>query len=196
MALPNLVSDAVNVFFVPNSGLYCGWSSFPSYKDAYNKDWIVMNNGCATNGSTLAHELGHYFNLYHTHQGVSAYLNTYTKELVDGSNCGPNVGDELCDTPADPKLSSSCVNSSCVYTCIQTDANGDSYTPNPNNIMSYSQKYCRTFFSPQQIQRIQQSYIMDRNDLAVGCACPENLFLADVPGGNHFASPLVRLVNG
>ncbi len=188
MALPNLVSDAVNVFFVPYAGGYCGWSSFPSYRNDIGKDWTVMDNRCATNGSTLAHEMGHYFNLYHTHQGLSSYLNIYADELVDGSNCGTNVGDELCDTPADPRLSSSCVNSNCVYTCNQTDANGDTYTPDPNNIMSYSQKHCRTFFSPEQIQRIQRSYIMDRNYLAAGCACPESLSLADdIPGGNYNA---------
>ena len=164
MAIPNRVPDAVNIFFVPYANGYCGWSSFPSYLNSINKDWTVMANSCATNGSTFAHEVGHYFNLYHTHQCLSAC------ELVNGSNCGPNVGDELCDTPADPNLSG-CVNNSCVYTCTDTDANGASYNPNPNNIMSYSLKSCRTFFSPQQITRIQQSYLFGRSNLANNTDC-------------------------
>lgn len=174
MAVPNLVSNAVNVFFVPNANGYCGWSSFPAYRDAFGKDWTVMANSCATNGSTLAHELGHYFNLYHTHQGVSSGINIFENELVNRSNCGPNVGDELCDTSADPRLSG-CVNSSCVYICGYVDANGDTYTPDPTNIMSYSLKSCRTFFSPQQIARMQQSYLIDRNYLANSCDCEPNI---------------------
>ena len=168
MAVPNRIPDAVNVFFVPYAGGYCGWSSFPAYLNSIGKDWTIMANGCTTNGSTLAHELGHYFNLYHTHQGPSSGISIFDKELVDGSNCGPNVGDELCDTPADPNLSG-CVNSSCNYYCNYTDANGDSYNPDPTNIMSYSQKLCRTFFSSQQIIRMLQSFILDRNYLAGSC---------------------------
>jgi len=163
MAHANRMTDKLNVFFIQNiSG--CGWASFPSFKDAYDKDWIVMANNCATNGSTLAHEVGHWFNLYHTHQ---EYWDEHTgisitaSELVDGSNCGPNVGDELCDTPADPRLGSSSVRHDCIYTGNDKDANGDLYTPDANNIMSYSLKECRTFFSPEQIARMQTSYIYD-----------------------------------
>jgi len=172
MATANRVPGKVNVFFIDNpragSNSACGWSSFPSYLQAYGKDWTIMKNSCATNGSTFPHELGHWLNLYHTHQG---YNNLATAELVDGSNCGPGIGDELCDTPADPRLSG-CVSSfpGCQYTCTtRTDANGDFYTPDTSNLMSYSQKRCRTFFSEQQIARMQQSYLFDRNDLALEC---------------------------
>ena len=72
-----------------------------------------MANGCANNGSTLPHEVGHFYGLPHTHdQG---------NELVNGSNCA-TAGDNFCDTPADPNLSG-VVNSSCVYTGTATDAN-------------------------------------------------------------------------
>lgn len=173
MAVPNRVPGKVNVFFIQNLQ-YCGWSSFPSYKEAYDKDWTVMKNSCAINGSTFPHELGHYFNLYHTHQGPSSGIGITAAELVDGSNCGPNVGDELCDTPADPRLSG-CVTAfpGCAYTCTgKVDANGDPYTPDTSNLMSYSQKRCRTFFSPQQITRMQQSYLFDRTELTPSCDGP------------------------
>lgn len=186
MAIPNLIFNAVNIFFVPQAlnsqgNGVCGWSSFPSYLNDFGKDWTVIDNDCATNGSTLAHELGHYFNLYHTHQCINEC------ELVDRSNCGPNVGDELCDTPADPRLTG-CVNSSCIYTCTFTDSNGDAYVPDPTNIMSYSQKECRTFFSPQQIIRIQQSYIVDRSYLTNSCgsSCEVDLVLSGTINADEF----------
>lgn len=180
MAKPNLVTGAVNIFFAPNplanGRSACGWSSFPAYLSAFGKDWTVMKNDCATNGSTLAHEMGHFFNLYHTHQGRSPSIQVFEDELVDGSNCGKNVGDELCDTPAEPSRNSKgnsgisgCVNNACVYTCNDRDKNNELYKPNPKNLMSYAPKLCRDFFSPQQIARIQQSYAVDRSDLLNDC---------------------------
>lgn len=141
---PNLI----NVYFFNSissssgAGL-CGYTSFPG-----GNDRIMMDNGCANNGSTLAHEMGHFLGLYHTHGKTNTGT---TDELVDGSNCS-NHGDDICDTPADPNLSG-LVTSNCTYTGSATDANGDTYVPDPNNVMSYSRKACRTFFSPQQYAR-------------------------------------------
>ena len=69
-----------------------------------------MRNSCAYNGSTIIHEFGHYFSLFHTHGPTNSAITT---ELVDGSNCTTS-GDELCDTPADPNLSGNVTN--CLYT--------------------------------------------------------------------------------
>ena len=71
MAIPNNEADAINVYYMPNpisgGSRVCGWSSFPTFEEDFGgKNWIVMDNECATNGSTLAHEFGHYFNLLHT----------------------------------------------------------------------------------------------------------------------------------
>jgi len=69
------IEGAINVFFVPNPTGWIpifpvgGWASFPAYKDRFSKDWIVMSNAHATNGSTLAHEVGHYF------AGNTSYVN-------------------------------------------------------------------------------------------------------------------------
>lgn len=182
MAKPNLVPDAVNVFFLPqivnnqNDNL-CGWSSFPSYKDDIDKDWTVMDNDCVIGYNILAHELGHYFNLYHTHQGNNGYLEVYQNELVDRSNCGPNVGDELCDTPAEPTLNQvgydgilNCVNENCKYNCNDVDSLGVKYKPDGDNIMSYTYWGCANYFSPQQIVRIQESLAYDRSYLSFDCS--------------------------
>ena len=176
MALPHRADEAVNVFFVPTvSTGGCGWSSFPSYV-GIDKDWTVIRNDCADNGSTLAHEIGHYFNLYHTHECWGGD----NCELVDRSNCGPNIGDELCDTPADPDIRS-CVTSDCEYDdeCTETDANGDLYTPDVNNVMSYSRKHCRTYFSSEQRVRMQQSYANHRTNLAHSCICADNFTITN-----------------
>lgn len=82
-----------------------------------------------TNGAVLAHEIEHIYGLRHTHHNGD--------ELVDGSNCTV-AGDKFCDTPADPGLNYSDVNTSCIYTGTQTDANGDTYVPEVANVMSYS----------------------------------------------------------
>ena len=101
-------NDVINIYFANTASVngtqVCGYSQFPP-----SVDYAVMAASCATNGSTLAHELGHYFGLFHTHGDISQ------GELVDGSNCSSD-GDLICDTPADPILSSSNVNSSCIYT--------------------------------------------------------------------------------
>ncbi|MBL4651318.1 MAG: zinc-dependent metalloprotease, partial [Flavobacteriales bacterium] len=145
------LANVINIYFVP--GLYkidgngstinlCGYA----YSSG-TKNRILMKNSCSTNGSTLAHELGHYFSLPHTHSTSTG------DELVDGSNCS-FAGDLFCDTPADPVLSTSVVNSSCDYTGSDTDANGDLYAPNTRNVMSYSRKSCRNQFSAEQLAQM------------------------------------------
>ena len=159
------VDNIINIYFAntvtsssSGSGL-CGYAYFPGGPRV-----ILMNNSCAVNGSTLSHEMGHFFALSHTHGNVNG---TLTTELVDGSNCGSS-GDFICDTPADPQLGGSNVSASCVYTGIDFDANGDFFDPNPFNIMSYSRKACRTEFSPQQYARIYAIYQIYR----AGFECP------------------------
>ena len=60
----------------------------------------MIKNDCTAaggNDTTLSHELGHYFDLYHTHE------TSFGTECPSGSNC-QSAGDMVCDTPADPNL--------------------------------------------------------------------------------------------
>ena len=187
MAIPNRVSDAINIFFVPNA-LYngtgvCGWSSFPFYEQQYNKDWTVMNNSCATNGSTLAHEVGHYFSLYHTHETAMGAENV-TRNSGNGCYDCSTQGYLLCDTAADPRLSG-LVNTSCNYTGNGTDDCNVTYVPDPDNLMSYSRKECRDIFSPGQQNRMLTSLANDRDNLAASCVgCePDLVITQNVFGG-------------
>lgn len=162
-------SNIMNIYFansVQNStsgSNVCGYARFPGTAITEN---ILMANSCTTNGSTLSHEVGHFFSLSHTHGNSNTPGST--AELVDGSNCS-TTGDFICDTPADPQLSYGNVSSiSCVYSGNTQDANNDIYVPDPNNLMSYSPKECRNIFSLQQLARINAVYQTSRNNLT----CP------------------------
>lgn len=183
LAAAHEVANVVNIFHcntvTSTSGKsLCGYAKFPG-----GTDRIVMKNSCTTNGSTFIHEFGHYFSAYHTHQSGN--------ELVDGSNC-TTAGDQICDTPADPTLSTSTVNGACVYTGVDTDANGDSYTPQTNNYMSYSRKSCRNLFTAGQIARIRYSAVNDRSYLTCSCFTYDYLgsfnFGTDVSSHNYTTS--------
>ena len=155
--------NVLNIYFVPElfkmvdgSIVYlCGYA----YLTGQNKNRLIMLNSCSTNGSTLAHEIGHYFSLLHTHSSSNGH------ELVNGANCS-TAGDLLCDTPADPRLSNLNVNQNCVYVGNEQDALGDFYNPDPTNIMSYSRKHCRDFFSQEQLDQMSNYFYTYRNYLS------------------------------
>jgi PKD repeat protein len=173
MSTANGVDDVVNIYFAntvtsSSGSSLCGYAYMPP-----GPETILMKNSCATNGSTLAHEIGHFFGLNHTHGTSNTEL---TDELVDGSNCDA-AGDYICDTNADPKLSG-VVDSSCVYTGSLVDANNQVYVPNPLNVMSYSRKICRIEFSDQQYARMNAIYQTSRNNL--NCPTFTVDFVADI----------------
>ena len=162
----NDIQNVVNIYYfnsvISSSGAgVCGYAYFPP-----GPDRVIMNSSCALNGSTIVHEIGHYLSLYHTHGPTN---NGTTTELVNGSNCS-SAGDELCDTPADPNLAG--LVTTCQYTGTAVDANGQSYLPDPTNIMSYSQKVCRTFLSAGQYNRANYSAINDRGYLSCPILAP------------------------
>lgn len=164
-------SGVINIYYfndVTNGDKdLCGYASFPP-----SVDRVMMKNSCTTNGTTLIHEIGHYFSVYHTHGKSNCDT---TDELVDGSNCA-TAGDDVCDTDADPNLYFDCntllTNSSCAYIGTVTDANNQSYTPPVNNIMSYNlYPGCRTEFTQGQFDRARYSALNDRAYLTCSDYC-------------------------
>ncbi len=166
------VPNLINIYFIDyienklNESI-CGYT----FNEGRN-DVIVIKSECATNTSSLAHEVGHLFSLIHTHGPTDEK----TKELVDGSNCDI-TGDGICDTPADPGLSETNVNTNCDYIGNETDTNKKRYTPDSNNIMSYSRKACRTHFTFQQLARMYAFYQTTKKYLS--CASFNADFSAD-----------------
>lgn len=149
----NNVNDAINIYFVgtltaTGIGLN-GISEFPSADAAKNR--IIMWNGATHNKITLAHEMGHYWNLYHTFETF------FGVELADSSNCSI-AGDLVCDTPAD-FYGASYDTDSCVYTGTNTDSQGHLYAPMVNNLMSYY-GLCRDIFTTGQYTRMDAGYAL------------------------------------
>ena len=134
----------------------CGYAYYPGGLEV-----SFLAASCFNNGSTLPHEMGHFFGLIHTH-GPSNSFNS-TEERADGSN-GETTGDLILDTPSDPNLSGQ-VNSSCEYIGDYTDSVGVSHNPDPTNTMSYSLKQCRTYLSPGQLAKINYVLQTSRSNL-------------------------------
>ncbi len=158
-ALRGINSNAslLDCYFVADVMGYCGMSTFSWYTD----QGILYTNSCvgvSSNPSTFPHEIGHYFDLFHTHETAVG------TECPDGSNCD-TAGDLVCDTPADPGLGDGNVNSSCVYTgssTIYCNGSTRSYNPDPTNMMSYSRKTCRTNFTAGQFTRARATLYYER----------------------------------
>ena len=145
------VPNTSNIWFVGNTG-FCGFSSFTSSGNL----GTVMDVACSGlpgNHSTIAHELGHYFNLYHTHETA------FGLECPDGTNCVV-AGDLICETPADPTLSGR-VQGNCLYSG-PTNAGGvcaGTYDPQTENLLSYSIKNCRDLLTPAQISKMRSTLV-------------------------------------
>jgi len=161
----NKVPEAINIYFLPDeSGFpYCGLSSFTTS----STQGILMANSCVIidgTSSTLVHEIGHYFDLYHTHEPA------FGIECPDGSNC-TDAGDRICDTPADPNLYGHVsAPPSCAYDNYASppgECDGTPYGPQPNNIMSYSNKPCRDLYTDGQTAKLRTVLENDRTELAI-----------------------------
>jgi len=127
--------------------------------------------------------------LYHTHQGPTTsgdpFSNDHDYELPDGGYTAAsdmsNIGDELYDTPADPRLiagNTIYVNDDdCMYDptiagtipSLPTGYTMSDYTPDETNIMSYSDRDCTDQFSTQQKARMLESVGFDRSYLENTC---------------------------
>ena len=157
----NNQSNILNLYFVDEiafgDGYACGYTYFGGSTNQYY-DVIVMDNQCiGAEYNTLVHEFGHHFNLYHTHGDGTPH------EYVNGTNCNV-AGDFLCDTPADPQLSSSTVsNVNCLYSGNEVDELGFPYEPDPTNFMTYAPQVCRDNFSPMGNARMYAAFHIYRN---------------------------------
>ncbi|MCH7792601.1 MAG: hypothetical protein IID31_10020, partial [Planctomycetes bacterium] len=163
----NRVRNAINIYFTDSfsssAGPLCGIASF-SFSPVQG---IVMANGCAGvsyNRATFPHEIGHYFDLFHTHETM------FGLECTSGVNCH-TAGDLVCDTPADPHIGYHNMNGGCTYVGREIDPCSGTPTYNPDvlNIMSAAPRLCRTRFSPGQTQRMLATLVTLRPGLITHC---------------------------
>jgi hypothetical protein len=105
-----------------------------------------------TNLSTLAHEMGHCFGLYHTFQSRrDANNNTIRENRARSGGCKncDTEGDLLCDTDADRNNDDADISATtCAYTGpTVSDACGSILAMEPTNIMTYGRRSCRDNFT-------------------------------------------------
>jgi len=152
----NRVPNTLNIYYLDEIGdqqlsqFAGGISTFPWDGDLSTRFIVMQKASSNGNGGILAHEIGHFFGLWHTHTPFNG------RELVNGSNCA-TAGDLVCDTPADPNLGATGTNG-CNYQANFVDSNGDAYNPDPSNIMSYAPNFCLTRFSAGQNDRMNFYY--------------------------------------
>ncbi len=161
-------TDGINIYFfnsitLQDLTLLNGYTSLPNLSKGSNAILLSYSNNSSEDFSLLKnkiliHELGHYFGLLHTYQD-SNNPDLSKRELVTrgiGANCN-TVGDQICDTSADPfEKIPSIVSMPCndKIPDFILDLNGDSYTPPLDNYMSFHDK-CGHSFTPFQYQKME-----------------------------------------
>ncbi len=122
--------------------------------------------------TTVAHEIGHFLGLCHTHDqrtGVIRTAATTTNASSSAGDLGPSAraereacqptcrdeGDGLCDTPFDPGPEQCLYDAMCSTRCLHHDE------PDPSNLMSYYTA-CRQGFSEEQMRLMQHSLALRR----------------------------------
>lgn len=156
-------------------GIYniAGYSSYANEHGETNDGLICRFDYFGTNpdnSKVLVHEVGHYFNLYHTFQGG-----------CPNESC-LSQGDLVCDTPPDALSSGDC---NAVNSCATDDH--DTHTYNPfrsilsggigeqndqiENYMDYSVRACQNMFTLGQKDRMRQSFLLYRSSLLNSLGC-------------------------
>ncbi len=155
------IARTINIYYTDLSGMgLCGFAYYPlSGPGGFQNDGaIVMSFGCSQpNGTTLAHEMGHYLSLPHTFdqtsnnpldpndaERVTRNFNEVAPRL--SANCF-TAGDRFCDTPSDFIAG----RWSCPSSRTTLDLNNDVMKPDSSYYMSYSNDNCMSRFSEQQM---------------------------------------------
>ncbi len=148
-----------------------------------NDDYIVADdNYVNSNGTTVAHEIGHFFSLAHTFFGwEETDYNILTNQCLTPTptSIGPfntlveyvsrtktgsggklhcqQAADGFCDTPPDYNLGFGWPNGNCRYDKCAKDPDGVSVNPDEQNMMSYFLS-CLSTFTPEQQAAILLDY--------------------------------------
>jgi Metallo-peptidase family M12 len=164
---PYLRSNHVTIF-VHASLFSTSDGSWNGYAYGIPNTFLSIVSGAinsTSNVSTLAHEMGHCFGLYHTFQARTPAGGSTIRENVARSggckNCD-DEGDLLCDTNADRNIDDVLVSAtSCNYLGSATDACGSNLLMTTTNIMTYGRRSCRDNFTSGQGARARAFLITD-----------------------------------
>ncbi|HKB15931.1 MAG TPA: M43 family zinc metalloprotease, partial [Planctomycetota bacterium] len=201
-------TDAINVYLVSTLlspfGPAGGVCSFPTATPAPD-DVVVLASipaafaGAWEYGRSLAHELGHYFGLYHTFEtGLGVEAQGVCQALAP--NCA-NAGDLVCDTPADPVPAVFGIGNlaalEALYgcgTCFGCDS--CPYRTLRWNVMSYYGGITlqQALFTPGQVSRVQTFTAQYRTDVLVGGSAAS--IAAVSPSAGTYPGPTTLTVTG
>jgi hypothetical protein len=169
MISSNNVANTVNIYYTNLSAMgLCGFAYYPNSGPGgpNNQGAVVMSFACSQpTGTTLAHELGHFFALPHTFDRTSNNPQHPTNaELVTrnfnepspriSANCN-TAGDRFCDTPSDFIA----YRWACPTGAVAVDLNNDVIRPDSSYYMSYANDICTNRFSEQQITAMRNTLI-------------------------------------
>ena len=179
--VPFLVPDAIDIFV--HRTLTDGSSSLNGTAYSVLNDYLSLDNNAVNsidNISTLAHEMGHCFGLYHTFEDAFGVENISRGACA---NC-TTAGDLLCDTEADPQSDSydpsSDINAACNYIgnarqiCNNVSL---TYQMDPRNVMSYGRRECRSLFTSGQGTRAKA--IILTTTMLINCLAEDNLTVSN-----------------
>jgi hypothetical protein len=162
---PYLRSDHVTIFvhaslFSASDG---SWNGFAYGIPNTYLSMVSSAINSTSNRSTLAHEMGHCFGLYHTFQSRNDNGTTVRENRARSGGCKncDTEGDLLCDTDADRNIDDAEVgSSSCNYLGSATDACGSALLMTTTNIMTYGRRSCRDNFTAGQGSRARDFLII------------------------------------
>ncbi len=107
-----------------------GYAAFPNSYDFDYESFMKVATIKNTNDTTLTHELGHAFGLYHTFQGIGY---TIQNACPPNGNCA-TTGDGVCDTsPSRSMYGVTVPNNNAIDPCTNVNYDGTQY-----NIMNYT----------------------------------------------------------
>ncbi len=156
----------VNSLYVDGSNLN-GMASFSPRTNPEGPQGIIIRNDAHI--TTLPHEMGHFFDLYHTFETYFGFENI---DRNGGCANWDTRGDLLYDTHADPwgRMNVSGINHlNCQWDPVKTPpkdgCDQTNYTPLTTNYMITEVPSCRNSFTPNQGSRMNQTLLVYRPEL-------------------------------